>query len=289
MPAPPGGERARDGDRQTRDVHGAASDRDERTRDGGEPPQAPALAHERHGSGPPLVLLHPLGADRHVWRPVIERLNGARHTISVDLPGFGESPPLTDGPPTPAALARAVAQLLRSLGVSRPQVAGNSLGGWVALELALQVPCASVTAIAPAGLWPAPLAPKPPIARTVARAALPLAGALARTAAGRSLLLAGIVGRPAAVPGDAAFALVRAYALAPGFASVNAAMRAGRFTALSQVPCPVTLVWPERDRLVRRPRSLPEGVRQVVIRGAGHVPMWDAPDELAQILLDGGS
>ena len=47
----------------------------------------------------------------------------------------------------------------------------------------------------------------------------------------------------------------------------------------------MTLVWPERDRLVTRPRSLPDNVVNVVLADAGHVPVWDAPDELAAILL----
>ena len=50
-----------------------------------------SLAYDRAGTGPPLVLLHPLGADRHVWAPVMDRLDAERDVIAVDLPGFGES------------------------------------------------------------------------------------------------------------------------------------------------------------------------------------------------------
>ena len=127
------------------------------------------IAYDRSGEGPALVLLHPLGADRRVWDPVIEQLASQREVIAVDLPGFGESPALA-GTPTPAALAGAVSEQLAELGVGRAHVAGNSLGGWVALELALAGHARSVTAIAPAGLWPEPLVPKRALARTVARA-----------------------------------------------------------------------------------------------------------------------
>ena len=65
------------------------------------------LAHDLRGAGPPLVLLHPLGGDRRVWDPVLEPLSAERTVVVVDLPGFGESPPLTETP-TPAALARAL-------------------------------------------------------------------------------------------------------------------------------------------------------------------------------------
>ena len=56
------------------------------------------------------MLLHPLGADRHVWEPIVQRLRGRRELIAVDLPGFGDSPCLDGGvTPTPKALAAAVA------------------------------------------------------------------------------------------------------------------------------------------------------------------------------------
>ncbi|MCZ4492827.1 MAG: alpha/beta fold hydrolase, partial [Conexibacter sp.] len=118
------------------------------------------LAYDRRGSGPPLVLLHPLGADRHVWDPVLDRLAAERDVIAVDLPGFGDSPVLDADPPTPAALAAAVQAFAeQELGLQAWHVAGNSLGGWVALALALDGAVESVTAIAPAGLWSGPLAP----------------------------------------------------------------------------------------------------------------------------------
>src|SRR5882724_10094427 len=111
-----------------------------------------SLAYRRSGAGEPLVLLHALGASGQSWDPVVPAL--ARHfdVIAVDLPGFGESAPLP-GEPSPAALAAAVAGFLDELGVTAPDVAGNSLGGWVAMELARLRPVASVTLLSPAGLW----------------------------------------------------------------------------------------------------------------------------------------
>jgi pimeloyl-ACP methyl ester carboxylesterase len=243
------------------------------------------LGHDRLGTGPPLVLLHPLGADRRAWDPVLELLSGHREVIPVDLPGFGESEPLP-GSPTPRALARALADFLHRIGVSRPHVAGNSLGGWVGLELALAGDVRSVTGIAPAGLWPRPLAPKPGVARRLARLGLPLVDLVSASAAGRRLLLAGVVAKPGNVPADAAAHLVRSYATAPGFREVNDAMRAGRFEALERIRVPVTLVWPEHDRLVRIPSWLPPRVGTRVLEGCGHIPMWDDPSALARVLLE---
>src|SRR5436189_61544 len=81
------------------------------------------------------VALRALGTDRRMWDPVLDRLAAERDVIAVDMPGFGGSAPID--PATPSDLARAVAAHLAALGVERPHVAGNSLGGWVALELAL--------------------------------------------------------------------------------------------------------------------------------------------------------
>jgi pimeloyl-ACP methyl ester carboxylesterase len=243
------------------------------------------LAHDRVGRGAVLLLLHPLGADRRVWDPVLETLAERREVLAVDLPGFGESPPLAENP-TPRALAKVLAAFLQSNGVTRPHVAGNSLGGWVALELALMGQARSATAIAPAGLWSAPLLPKRGTARRVARAALPLIVPVTGTAVGRRLLLNGTVAYPARVPAHDAAHLVRSYATAPGFNAVNNAMRAGRFEALERIRVPVTLAWPEHDRLVGRPTWLPDTVKSRVLERCGHIPMWDEPAQVAKLLLD---
>lgn len=244
-----------------------------------------AIAYDRRGTGPQVVLLHPLGADRRMWDSIAERLRGHREVISLDLPGFGESPSLSGKTPTPRALATAVAQELESVGIRRPHVVGNSLGGWVGLELGLSGAAGRVTAIAPAGLWPEPLVPKHGIAHRVGRALLPLLERVAATSPGRSLLLSGAVAHPRRVPSAQAAHLVRAYALAPGFTAVNDAMRAGRFEGLERIRCPVTLVWPDHDRLIQRPVWVPDRIDNVVLSDSGHIPVWDAPDALVKILL----
>lgn len=246
------------------------------------------LGYTRRGSGPPLVLIHSLGTDRCVWDPVIDRLAEERDTIAIDLPGFGESPSLPDGvDPTPRALAAAVRDFLARIGVAQPHMAGNSLGGWVALELGVDRIARSVTAIAPAGLWPRPLPPKPSVARGIARAATPVLAAALATERGRRLALLGTMAHPENVPYREALRLVRAYAAAPGYETVNAAMRAGRFERLDRIQVPVTFGWPEFDRLVGRPARLPAHAVNVVLRDCGHVPMWDSPEQVTALLLAG--
>jgi len=246
------------------------------------------LAHDRTGSGPPIVLLHPLGADRRVWDGVVGPLVAAGHqVIAVDLPGFGDSPPLPmDERPTPVAIAHAVAGFLGVEEIDAATVVGNSLGGWVALELGLVSAAGSVVAIAPAGLWPAPLAPRRSVARFLSRVGRPLVGPATRTATGRRLLLGGAVARPELVPAQAAARLIRSYASAPDFPRVNAAMRAADpFRRLEEIAVPVTLVWPERDTVVDRPRRLPSQIESIVLPQAGHIPMLEAPEAVAALLV----
>jgi pimeloyl-ACP methyl ester carboxylesterase len=245
-----------------------------------------ALAYDRLGQGPPLLLLHPLGADRRAWDPILDQVAQHREVLAVDLPGFGGSPPLPETP-TPSALAETVAAFLESIGVARPHVAGNSLGGWVALELALAGHARSATAIAPAGLWARPLTPKRGIARNLTRALLPVLDLVASSRYGRRLLLARSVARPERVPASAASHLVRSYISAPGFTAVNDAMRAARFEGLERIRAPVTLAWSEHDGLIRPPAWLPPNVASRVLEGCGHIPMWDDPAQVASLLLGG--
>jgi pimeloyl-ACP methyl ester carboxylesterase len=240
------------------------------------------IQYTRTGSGEPLVLLHALGTDRHMWDPVIERLSAEREVYAVDMPGFGTSPAIL--PAAPADLARAIHS---GLGLDRPHVAGNSLGGWVALELALGGHARSVTAIAPAGMWAQPLLPKRSAARSLARGLRPALPVLLRSARGRRVALGGTIAHPERVPYAAALQLVRAYANAPGFEAANAGMRAGRFAHLAEIDVPLTLAWPEHDRLVGRPRVVPAFAREFRLRGCGHMPTWDDPELVARVLLAG--
>ena len=126
----------------------------------------------------------------------------------------------------------------------RPDVAGNSLGGWVALELGRSDAVKSVTAIAPAGLWPGPLLPKPSVAHRLARDVHAARRPARRHPVGTPPAAVRL-GRPSErVPAAASAHLVRTYGRAPGFTAVNRAMRAGRFTDLEEIAVPVTLVWP---------------------------------------------
>jgi pimeloyl-ACP methyl ester carboxylesterase len=244
-----------------------------------------SLAFSRTGSGEPLLLIHPLGGDRHVWDPVTPDLSADHDCVAVDMPGFGDSPELpADVPATATAIAASVAGTLDALGVETAHVAGISLGGWVALELGKTGRARSVTAICTAGLWARPLGPRRNRARDTARALLPLLPLIVRSKRLRRLAFTGTMVNPAEITTDQALHRIRAYANGPGFDSANAEMRASVFTGFDEIPVPVTLAWGEHDRLVRPPSTPPAVNRTVILTGCGHVPTWDDPAQVAALI-----
>lgn len=261
-----------------------------------------SLAYERAGAGPALVLLHGLGHRRQGWAAVRDKLTPHRDVISLDLPGHGQSPPLqvnrqpVNGQSPLEAIAEQIAALLSELGLARPHLAGNSLGGTIALTLAAQGRAASVTALSPAGFpshgyqvhYDRALFT---LTRLVARGIRPLVPVLAASTAGRALLYGTMVTRPSQITPEQAQGDVA------GFASAKEAMRvvfAGpmRFTASVPDDVPVTIAWGAADRVLPpsnarvAQRQLP-AARFVTLPGCGHVPMTDDPGLVAQVLLAG--
>lgn len=247
------------------------------------------LHFERAGSGPPLLLVHGLGGSLAIWRPVRERLEAEREVIAVDMPGFGRSDPLPSGTPvTAASLGVSLAALCHEQKMARPHVAGNSLGGWVALEMARAGEASSACCISPAGLWRTPLGPRRIEGQRFARRLRPLIVGMMSTARGRERLLRSFVARPERVPRADARALADGYAGSSGYAAANEAMRAGAFEQDGRITVPVTIAWGEADRIVGRPsRSrIPAGSRYLTMPGWGHTPTWDDPEGVARLILE---
>jgi pimeloyl-ACP methyl ester carboxylesterase len=251
------------------------------------------LAHDRTGSGPPLILVHGLGMSKEVWRPVVPLLAREREILALDLPGFGASPP---GPHTVEGHAQAVAAYADELGLERPHVAGNSLGGGIALALGASGRVRSTCAVSPIGFAAGREIPYArgllATTRVISRALAPVAGTLARSRVARTMLSAHAAARPWRIPAEDTAQWARAYAQAPSFWGVLRSARDWR----PHVPvCPATVAWGERDRLLifsrqapRARRLLPDA-RHVVLHGCGHVPTWDDPEQVARVLLEASS
>jgi len=248
-------------------------------------------------SDEPVLLVHGIGADRRCWAPVLPALAAHHPVLIVDLPGHGGSAPLAqDADATAGGLARTVAAALRELGAPTPHVVGNSLGGWVGLELAADDAAASLTALAPAGLRVVPH--RPPLVLTVnrllARATAPLRSVLVDPLLGsptlRGLLLATGSQAPSAVPADLARAIVDSVQHCSGYEQVLTALSRNRFERAGDIDIdlPVTVVWGDHDRIltaVHQSRQLvPPQTRWVVLPRCGHAPMWDAPEAVVQLV-----
>jgi pimeloyl-ACP methyl ester carboxylesterase len=249
------------------------------------------LSHRRSGSGPPLLLLHGIGLDVNCWEPVRPILERERDVIAIDLPGFGGSPMLTDTQSVPA-LATAVEGLIPDLGLERPHVAGNSLGGAISLELGARGAVSSVCALSPAGFAAGREAAYSHSTlitiHAIARALEPHAELAYGGPARRTLLMSVIVARPWRVSAQHAVAMNHATATAPGF--MPTLPEVNRYRPAAPV-CPATIAWGEHDRLLLYSRQAPRaermlpGVRHTTLRGCGHVPMTDDPEQVASAIL----
>jgi pimeloyl-ACP methyl ester carboxylesterase len=254
------------------------------------------MNHHRLGRGEPLVLLHGVGDHWQTFKPVIAPLAERFEVIAVDSPGFGRSAALPAGRDlTIAAYAETFADWFAEVGLDAPHVAGNSMGGAIGLELARRGHARSVTAISPAGFWNGRelrfcqqslrlIAETPPALRA------PLLG-LAASALGRTLLMRQLFARPWRMPAaDARQKFQDAWA-APAFVGALAAFdryRFGRPWELRTVP--ITVAWGSLDLLLPRARQAPRArtllpwARHVTLPGLGHVPFWDDPGMLVELI-----
>ena len=256
------------------------------------------LNFDRTGSGDPLVLIHGIGSQWQMWAPVRDDVAAQRDVISVDLPGFSGSPPLDGGEPTPERLAAAVARLLDELGVETAHVAGNSLGGGVALELGRLGRARSVTCLSPIGFWSRREQTYANgvlmASRRAARAISPVAPLVLRTGVGRTMSLWHVMSRPWRIGPDAAVEAIRNLVSSPGFEATLAAMQGWHPRDPGAIACPVTIAWAQFDMLLiprqanGARRALP-GARHLTLTGCGHVPTWDDPPQVARVLLEGSA
>lgn len=255
-----------------------------------------ALHHTVDGSGRPLLLLHAFGLSGRTWAPVLPLLAEQRQVIVADLPGHGRSSmPRPPALPDPAGYAHEVAELLDALGMGQVDVAGNSIGGWTALELALIGRARSVVALSPAGLW---AGGQPRMREAIflgqhfgAKMAKPIIPRMARSAWGRRLLLGEAMTSAASLRPDEAAGLACDFADTERLPTHIRTRRSQRFQGGRDLSIPVTVAWAAEDKLIpgsaRIRDELPAHTNWLGLAGCGHVPMWDDPALIAETILDG--
>jgi pimeloyl-ACP methyl ester carboxylesterase len=256
-------------------------------------PTIAGINTERRGSGPPMLLIHGVGSRWQMWEPVFDLLARRYDVVAVDLPGFGASAAGEDV--SIAGLAGALERLLDELGWTKAHLVGNSLGGWLGFELAVRGRALSVCGLAPAGLWKDTRQRKMAALFAFWSAAggvLARVDGLLRFAVVRTIALFGLFGKPWRIPPEVAKADLHNF-LGPGLRRTLPSLIGHRFEGGRGLTIPVTVVWCSVDPLFHSSTAdmseLPANTRVARLFWVGHVPTWDAPGAVVEVISETAS
>jgi len=253
--------------------------------------------HHRGGSGEPLVLLHGFTDTWRTWELVLEPLERRHDVLALTLPGHAGGPPM-DGEATGPEMADQVEAMLDAAGIGTAHLAGNSLGGYLALVLAARGRARSVVALAPAGGWADGDTSYLEVLdffetmQAAVRLTAPHAERLMATPEGRRRATAHIVEHPEHLTAELLAHQIAGAASCRAAAPLIAHARTHGWPLDPEaITCPVRFVWGTRDQLLPWPRTaaryraaLPQA-DWVELDGVGHCPQLDCPLETAQLIL----
>jgi pimeloyl-ACP methyl ester carboxylesterase len=258
----------------------------------------PFTAAHRAGSGSPLVCLHGFADTWRTWELVLPALERRHDVLALTLAGHAGGPSLNSRVDD-AALVDAVQAAMDDAGFATAHLVGNSLGGWLALQLAARGRAESVVALAPAGGWARDDESWKDVLRLQAalieqaRAAAPHAEAILATPEGRRRATRYTVVNPEHVPVDLlAHQLLGVAACRDGQRLVDYALGADWRLHAERIACPVRIAWGREDPLLLWPSAaarfrtewLPHA-DWVELDGVGHCPQLDVPAETAGLVL----
>lgn len=250
------------------------------------------------GAGPVLLLLHGLGGTWQIWKPILALLERHHRVIALTLPGHPGGRAIPPGvEPTVVALTDAIMDELRDRGIERAHIAGNSLGGWLALELARRGFALSVTALSPAGAWRRrrdydAVAWRIRIVFWLMPLMVVLTALVLRFGIVRRLLNRQVMEHGDRVPEAEVLDAMRAMNATRVLPALLRTMRRdGPIRPLRVSAAPLCIAWSERDKVIpfeTYGKPMLDAVREaeaVTVKGAGHVPMYDAPGQVASVIL----
>ena len=244
------------------------------------------LAYTRHGAGIPLVLLHGYPLDGSIWSEVVPLLQDHFDLIIPDLRGFGESTTV-DTPYTMDTFASDIAGLLDHLGIEKAAIAGHSMGGYVALAFAKLYP----DRVSGLGFVSSQALPDTPERK---QGRYDTAVQVAKV--GIAIVVESMTPKLTVDERLRAFAQsVMAQQRTNGMIGALKAMaeRTDASALLSTFKFPVVVIHGTADALipVDRAREVKNAVphaRLVELKGAGHLPMMEFPEETAKALMSLG-
>ncbi|WP_110182739.1 alpha/beta fold hydrolase [Nocardioides solisilvae] len=243
---------------------------------------------------PPLLLLHGVMMSANAWAGVVPLLADRFEVIAPTAAGHRGGPALA-GRATVQVLTDHAERHLDDLGLDTVHVAGNSLGAWMALELARRGRARTVCALSPAGFWTPGAtdqtrsAARLRFVRRLTRASAPVTPVVMRSALVRRLSMRDIAAHGDRLTPEAA--TTAAHDLLGCDAGLDLLATTEAVAPLDPLPCPVTFVWPEHDRIFPQringatARRVVPGGRHEVLPGTGHVPMIDDPALCAEAII----
>ena len=252
------------------------------------------------GDGDPVVLVHGLGGQWQNWLENIPRLAESRRVVAMDLPGFGLTPePEDDEEITITRYGRWVNELADRLGLEKVDLVGNSMGGYIAAEVAIQFPerVSRLVLVSAAGISSAEVIQAPIL--TVGRMAAALASNsvtryryLAARPITRHIALALVARHPRLLKADLAYEGFFKGGGKPGFDdALRASLDYDFRDRLPVVRVPTLIVWGERDSIIPTRDAdeferVIEDSRKVVMKDTGHVPMAERPQAFNDVLVE---
>jgi pimeloyl-ACP methyl ester carboxylesterase len=250
------------------------------------------------GDEPPMVLVHGLGGQWQNWLENIPRLAQERRVIAPDLPGFGLSEMPTERISI-SGYGQAVDALIEHLEIERADVVGNSMGGFVASEVAIQFPqrverlaLVSAAGISSASVSRAPVLTVGRIATAVTVYTAARHRAMSRRPLTRHLALAFVARHPSKLRADLVWEGFMKGAGKEGFDdALRACVEYDFRDRLPEIRSPTLIVWGENDSVIPSKdaaefeRLIPDS-RKVVMEDTGHVPMAERPAAFNDLLLD---
>ena len=255
-------------------------------------------ASHRGGAGPPLVCLHGFLDTWRTWELALPALERHHEVLAPTLAGHAGGPAI-EGAASAALLADGVERAMDEAGFGTAHIAGNSLGGHVALQLAARGRARTIVALAPAGGWAAGDESWKDTLRfqlglyEQTKAAAPRADAILATPEGRRRATQYIAVRFEHIPTELlAHQMLGVASCAAARPLVDSALRSGWSLDAERITCPVRIVWGTEDRLLPWPSAaaryredwLPHA-DWVELEGVGHCPQLDVPLETAQLIV----
>jgi cis-3-alkyl-4-acyloxetan-2-one decarboxylase len=247
----------------------------------------------------PVVLVHGLGGQWQNWLENIPRLAQERRVLALDLPGHGLTPTPADGEISISGYGRCVDAFCEQLGLGKVALVGNSMGGFVSAEVAIQFPerVSRLVLVSAAGISSADALHAPIL--TIGRLAFAIATntaardrALASRPITRHASLAFVARHPRLLKADLAYEGFFKGAGKPGF---NDALRAcldyDFRERIPDVKVPTLIVWGEKDSIIpvrdaNEFERLISDSRKVVMKDTGHIPMAERPQAFNDVLVD---